>query len=200
MRTDDFDYDLPPSFIAQHPAQPRDSSRLLVLDRLSGRIDHARFHDLPSFLSPGDAIVLNETRVIPARLRARKRPGGGRVEILLLRRLEPRLWQVIVGGRGLGLGVEVQVEGGPPGTIEAVGGGSVRHVRFAEPISPLLESIGAVPLPPYIHEQLRDPQDYQTVFARRPGSAAAPTAGLHFTPALLEALSAADPGRRAKTV
>lgn len=191
MRTDDFDYDLPPSFIAQHPAQPRDSSRLMVLDRPSGGIQHARFRDLPTLLSPGDVVVLNETRVIPARLRARKQPGGGRIEILLLRRVEPRLWQAIVGGRGLGLGTRVQVEGGPPGTIEAVGPGSVRNVRFDEPISPILESIGGVPLPPYIHESLRDPADYQTVFARRPGSAAAPTAGLHFTPALLESIEAA---------
>jgi len=191
VRTDDFDYDLPPSFIAQHPAQPRDSSRLLVLDRATGSIDHAVFRDLPKHLRPEDVLVVNETRVLPARLQARKQPHGGRVEILLLRRLEPRLWEVIVGGRGVGLGTMVQIEGGPPAVIEAVGDGAVRRVRFDEPISPLLDSIGGVPLPPYIHEPLRHPSEYQTVYARRPGSAAAPTAGLHFTPSLLESIEAA---------
>lgn len=191
MRTDDFDYDLPSSFIAQHPAQPHDSSRLMVLDRATDSITHAVFRDLPKYMNPGDVLVVNETRVLPARLTARKVPSGGRVEILLLRRIEPRLWEVIVGGRGIGLGTVVQVEGGPLGVIEAVGQGPLRQVRFGEPISPLLESIGAVPLPPYIHEPLRHPSDYQTVFARRPGSAAAPTAGLHFTPSLLESIAAA---------
>jgi S-adenosylmethionine:tRNA ribosyltransferase-isomerase len=190
VRTDDFDYDLPPSFIAQHPAQPRDSSRLMVLDRATGSITHAVFRDLPKYMNPGDVLVVNETRVLPARLTARKVPSGGRVEILLLRRIEPRLWEVIVGGRGIGIGTVVQIEAGPRGVIEAVGQGPVRQVRFGEPISPLLESIGAVPLPPYIHEPLRHPSDYQTVFARRPGSAAGPTAGLHFTPPLLESIGA----------
>jgi len=191
VRTDDFDYDLQPSFIAQHPAQPRDSSRLMVLDRGTGAIAHGVFRDLPKYLKPGDILVVNQTRVLPARLQARKQPHGGRVEILLLRRLEPRLWEVIVGGRGVGLGTVVGVEGGPRGVIEAVGDGAVRRIRFDEPISPLLETIGAVPLPPYIHEPLRDPSDYQTVFARHPGSAAAPTAGLHFTPSLLQSIEAA---------
>ena len=191
MRTDDFDYDLAPSFIAQHPLQPRDSSRLMVLDRGTGSIVHAVFRDLPQYLKPGDVLVVNETRVIPARLKAHKHPSGGRIELLLLRRLEPRLWEGIVGGRGVGLGQGVQVEGGPRGTIEAVGDGPVRRIRFDEPISPLLETIGAVPLPPYIHEPLRDPSDYQTVFARQPGSAAAPTAGLHFTPSLLQSIETA---------
>jgi len=191
VRTDDFDYDLPPSFIAQHPAQPRDSSRLMVLDRGAGSIAHAFFRDLPRYLKPGDVLVVNESRVIPARLKAHKHPSGGRIEVLLLRRLEPRLWEVIVGGRGVGLGQVVQVEGGPRGMIEGVGDGAVRRVLFDEPISPLLESIGAVPLPPYIHEPLRDPSDYQTVFARRPGSAAAPTAGLHFTPSMVQSIEAA---------
>jgi S-adenosylmethionine:tRNA ribosyltransferase-isomerase len=190
VRTSDFDYDLPPPFIAQHPAQPRDSSRLMILDRRAGSVSHAVFHDLPDYLRPGDVLVLNETRVFPARLSARKEPHGGRVEILLLRRLEPRVWEVIVGGRGLGKGALIQVEGGPRAVIEAVGEGALRRVRFDAAISPLLETIGAMPLPPYIHEPLRTPGDYQTVFARRPGSAAAPTAGLHFTPALLEAIEA----------
>jgi S-adenosylmethionine:tRNA ribosyltransferase-isomerase len=191
VRTDEFDYELPPSFIAQHPAHPRDSSRLLVLDRATQSLTHVVFRDLPKHLRPGDVLVVNETRVIPARLKARKRPGGGKVEILLLRRLEPRLWEVLVGGKGLTPGTSLAVEGGPEAVIESAGLGAVRRVRFAESISPRLESIGATPLPPYIHEPLRDPNDYQTMFARRAGSAAAPTAGLHFTPSLLEAIEAA---------
>jgi S-adenosylmethionine:tRNA ribosyltransferase-isomerase len=194
VRTADFDYHLPSSFIAQHPVQPRDSSRLMVLDRASGSITHAVFRELPRYLRPGDVLVVNETRVLPARLQARKQPNGGRVEILLLRRIEPRLWEVIVGGRGVGLGTVVQVEGGPRAVVEAVGDGAVRRVRFDEPISTQLESIGAVPLPPYIHEPLRHPSDYQTVFALHPGSAAAPTAGLHFTTSLLESIEAAGVG------
>jgi S-adenosylmethionine:tRNA ribosyltransferase-isomerase len=190
VRTADFDYELPTSFIAQHPAQPRDSSRLMVLDRAGRSIEHAVFRELPKYLKAGDVMVVNDTRVLPARLRARKQPNGGRVEILLLRRIEPRLWELIVGGRRIGLGTILQVEGGPRGVIEAVGEGAVRRVRFDTPISPLLESIGAVPLPPYIHEPLRHPSDYQTVYARQAGSAAAPTAGLHFTPALLESIAA----------
>jgi S-adenosylmethionine:tRNA ribosyltransferase-isomerase len=163
----------------------------MVLERANSSIAHAVFRDLPQCLKPGDVLVVNETRVLPARLKAHKHPTGGRVELLLLRRLEARLWEVIVGGRGVGRGTVVEVEGGPRGVIEAVGDGAVRRVRFDEPISPLLESIGAVPLPPYIHEPLRDPSDYQTVFARHPGSAAAPTAGLHFTPSLLQSIEAA---------
>jgi len=189
VRTDDFDYDLPQRFIAQRPAEPRDASRLLVLDRTRDRITHGLFRDLPSYLNPGDVLVLNETRVIPARLRARKRPGGGVVELLLIRRIEPQRWEVMVGGRGLRVGTVVDVEGGPQGTIEAAGEGPLRVVRFAEPITPLLDSIGSMPLPPYIREPLRSPDEYQTVFARTPGSAAAPTAGLHFTPELLQAIA-----------
>jgi S-adenosylmethionine:tRNA ribosyltransferase-isomerase len=191
VRTDDFDYDLPPSSIAQHPAQPRDSSRLMVLDRTSGSITHAIFHDLPKYLAPGDVLVINETRVLPVRLHARKQPGGGRVEILLLRRLEPRVWEVIVGGHGIRAGTLLEVEGGPRAAVEAVGDGPVRRLRFEEPVTPLLETIGGVPLPPYIDEPPRDASDYQTVYARLPGSAAAPTAGLHFTPGLLESIESA---------
>jgi S-adenosylmethionine:tRNA ribosyltransferase-isomerase len=198
VRTDDFDYELPPHFIAQHPAGPRDSSRLLVLDRADDRLTHAAFGDLPGYLRRGDLLVFNETRVIPARLRARKLPGGGRVEILLLRRLEPCVWETMVGGRGVRAGSTVQVEGGPRGEVEAGGDGSWRRIRFDEPISPLLDKIGSMPLPPYIHEPLRSPDEYQTVFAREPGSAAAPTAGLHFTPTLLQRV--ADAGVEVRAV
>jgi len=190
VRTDEFDYFLPPERIAQRPIRPRDHSKLLVLDRTTGRIEHARFDDLPSFLLPGDMLVLNETRVLAARLRARKLPTGGRCEVLLLRREGDRTWEAWVGGRGLGPGRRLQVEGGPAAVVETDLGGSRRRIRFDEPISPVLETIGAMPVPPYVHAPLEDPDDYQTVFGRVPGSAAAPTAGLHFTPELLDRLIA----------
>ncbi len=190
MRTADFDYDLPPDRIAQRPAEPRDSSRLLVLDRLTGSIAHHRFHDLPDLLMPGDLVVLNHTRVLPARLRGQKLPGGGRVEVLLLRRHAPRLWETWVGGKGLVAGRRVQIEGGPAAEIVQVLDGPRRLIRFEAPIRQALERIGEMPLPPYITQPLRSPDEYQTVYARVPGSAAAPTAGLHFTAALLERLRA----------
>ena len=188
MRLEDFDYALPAERIAQRPAQPRDSSRLMVLDRTSGSIQHRSFRDLPTLLTPGDALILNETRVIPARLRARKLPGGGRVELLLLEREGPRTWQALVGGKGLRPGRRLQVEGGPEAEVVEQMDGARRLVRFDQPITPELERLGESPLPPYIHEPVRDPSEYQTVYARNPGSAAAPTAGLHFTPALLQSL------------
>lgn len=190
MRTSDFDYPLPPEFIAQRPAVPRDSSRLMVLRRDGGPLEHRVFRDLPAYLQPGDALVLNETRVIPARLHARKVPGGGRVEILLLRRLEPQVWEALVGGKGVRPGRRLEVEGGPHAEVIRDLGGPRRVVRFAEPLSPRLEAIGEMPLPPYIHAPLQSPEEYQTVFARLPGSAAAPTAGLHFTPPLLDRIRA----------
>jgi S-adenosylmethionine:tRNA ribosyltransferase-isomerase len=192
VRTDDFDYILPPDRIAQHPVHPRDQSRLLVLDRGAGRLEHSRFADLPSWLKPGDLLVLNETRVLPARLRARKTATGGKIEILLLREVGDRTWETLVGGRGARAGVRLQIEGGPQATVEEDQGGSRRRVRFDEAILPILEKIGNMPVPPYIHEPLADPQDYQTVYARIPGSAAAPTAGLHFTPELFQHLEAAQ--------
>lgn len=188
MRLEDFDYALPAERIAQRPAQPRDSSRLMVLDRTSGSIQHRSFRDLPTLLTPGDALILNETRVIPARLRARKLPGGGRVELLLLEREGPRTWQALVGGKGLRPGRRLQVEGGPEAEVVEQMDGARRLVRFDRPITPELERLGESPLPPYIRESVRDPAEYQTVYARNPGSAAAPTAGLHFTPALLQSL------------
>jgi S-adenosylmethionine:tRNA ribosyltransferase-isomerase len=186
VHTADFDYDLPPELIAQRPAEPRDRARLMVLDRASGSITHRVFGDLPEFLKPGDALVLNETRVIPARLHARKMPGGGRIEIVLLRRLEPQVWEVIVGGKGVKPGRRLQIERGPAAEVVAALDGARRVIRFDEAVTPFLESAGEMPLPPYIHEPLGSPDEYQTVYARVEGSAAAPTAGLHFTPALLQ--------------
>lgn len=191
LRTDDFDYDLPPEYIAQSPAEPRDSARLMVLDRATGAITHAVFRDLGRFLQPGDLLVVNRTRVIPARLFARKVPTGGKVELLLLRREGPGVWQAMVRGRGLRPGVRLQVEGGPQAEIVTQLDGPLRRIRFAAPLDDRqLDAVGHVPLPPYIHRPLENPERYQTVYAREPGSAAAPTAGLHFTPQLIASLQA----------
>lgn len=188
MKTSDFDYDLPPEYIAQTPAEPRDAARLLVLRRESGEIEHALFRDLPKFLRPVDLLVVNETRVIPARLFARKVPSGGRVEILLLRKEDSLTWEALIGGKGLTAGKVVQVEGGPQAEIAAVLEGARRLVRFEEPIELFLDRAGYMPLPPYIHTPVEDPERYQTVYATQPGSAAAPTAGLHFTSQLIAQL------------
>jgi S-adenosylmethionine:tRNA ribosyltransferase-isomerase len=196
VRTDAFDYDLPLELIAQEPVEPRDASRLMVLDRASGEIQHRHFFDLPQFLDPGDLLILNQTRVIRARLFARK-PTGGKVEILLLRQSEEekeapqRTWEVLVGGSGVRPGLTLTLLDGPEGspigaTAEVVGQGerAVRVLRFDRPVLSLAAEIGITPLPPYIHRDLKDDARYQTVYAREPGSAAAPTAGLHFTPEL----------------
>ncbi len=188
MRTDDFDYALPKTSIAQRPAVPRDASRLLVLERATNHVEHAVFRDLPGYLAEGDLLVLNETRVLPARLRVKKLPGGGRAELLLLRSRTPREWEVIVGGKGLRPGVAVELPDHSTAVIGEDLGGSRRIVEFDAPIQSRLETIGEMPLPPYIHEPLRTTDEYQTVFARDPGSAAAPTAGLHFTQDLLQSL------------
>ncbi len=194
MRTSDFDYDLPESFIAQTPREPRDLARLMILDRHDGTIRHAIFKDLKNYLKPGDVLVINETRVMPGRLFAHKLPTGGRVEILLLRRLDDRTWHALVGGKGLSKGKRLQVEPikeghrAPSAEIETVLSGAERVIRFSEPLELLFPKIGHLPLPPYIHTQLRDPERYQTVYARTAGSAAAPTAGLHFTARLIDEL------------
>ena len=187
MKTSDFDYCLPESSIAQTPIEPRDSSRLLVLHRDSGALEHKIFREVGEYLRPNDLLVLNQTRVIPARIYARKSTGG-RIELLLLRRADEVTWQCLVGGKGIRVATKIQVENGPQAEIVKVLNGSERLIRFAEPIEPYFPKIGNVPLPPYIHETLKDPERYQTVYAREPGSAAAPTAGLHFTPRLLDQL------------
>jgi len=192
MPTSDFDYDLPPEFIAQQPAEPRDASRLMLLDRASGAIGHAVFRDLGQHLRASDLLIMNNTRVIPARLYARKDRTGGQVELLLLRRLAPRTWEALVGGKGLGVGAVMNVDGAPRlrATVVEALDGPRRVVQFSQPITPLLERVGHVPLPPYIHRELAERDRYQTVYAFMPGSAAAPTAGLHFTPELMVALRA----------
>jgi S-adenosylmethionine:tRNA ribosyltransferase-isomerase len=189
LKTTDFDYHLPESSIAQTPAEPRDSSRLLVLHREAGEIEHKIFRDVRDYLKAGDLLVLNQTRVIPARIFAHKETGG-KVELLLLRRRDELTWEALVGGKGLRVGKTVQVENGPKAEILEILEGSERLIKFSEPIEPYFSQVGNVPLPPYIHEKLSDPERYQTVFAKEPGSAAAPTAGLHFTPQLLDEIKA----------
>jgi S-adenosylmethionine:tRNA ribosyltransferase-isomerase len=194
MRTADFDYELPPELIAQTPIEPRDSARLLVVHRESGLFEHRVFRDLVDYLHPGDLLVCNDSRVIPARLRGRK-PTGGQVEVLLLTPRDECTWQALVRGKGLHPGTCIYIED-PAGykvtiaTIVAEEADGIRILEFDSPITPLLPQIGEVPLPPYIHEPLPDPERYQTVYARVAGSVAAPTAGLHFTPELIARLQA----------
>jgi S-adenosylmethionine:tRNA ribosyltransferase-isomerase len=189
MKTSDFSYELPPEQIAQTPVEPRDSSRLLVLNRQDGGLEHRRFSHIVDYVRPGDILVFNQTRVIPARLRGHKVPTGGKVEVLLLRREGDRTWRALIGGKRVSEGSRLVITGADGIAVEAtvLSGGerSERVVQFDRPISPLLESLGEVPLPPYIHQPISDPERYQTVYAHTPGSAAAPTAGLHFTPELL---------------
>ena len=187
MNLSDFDYDLPVEFIAQTPREPRDSSRLLVLHRDTRGVDHAIFRDLGKFLEPGDLLVINQTRVIPARILAKKITGGS-VEILLLKREDETTWEALVGGKGLRVGKELIIGKGLKAFIREELPGARRQIQFSEPIEPHLPSIGHMPLPPYIHEPLTNPERYQTIYAKETGSAAAPTAGLHFTQSLIESL------------
>lgn len=189
MRTSDFEYTLPPDRIAQRPVEPRDSSRLLVLDRQTGSLTHLTFHDLPTFLHAHDLLVLNVTRVLPARLPAVKSEGGGKAEILLVRRIESRRWEALVGGRRVVPGTRLKLGDGSTAEVTEDLGGPRRIIVFDRPITPRLAHVGQAPLPPYIHTPLADPDRYQTVFARTDGSVAAPTAGLHFTPQLLSRLA-----------
>ena len=186
MKTSDFDYHLPPKLIAQTPVEPRDSSRLMVLSRADGSIAHRRFSELDGLLRSGDVLVFNDSRVLPARLTGRKADTGGKVELLLLRRLEPGLWEALCKpSRSVREGTQVVFDG-LNGDIVERREGALRVVRFSDEAA--LERAGQVPLPPYIHRPLDDPERYQTVFSRVQGSAAAPTAGLHFTSELLDRL------------
>ncbi len=192
LRLADFDYPLPAGAIAQRPV-PRGESRLLVLDR-EGRERHRRVRDLLALLAPGDLLVVNDTRVIPARLFARRAGGGGRVELLLVERVGEREWEALAGpGRRARPGAVLELA--PGLTAEVVGTAPTgrRRVRFSEPVEPHLERLGHVPLPPYIQraDEAEDRERYQTVYARRPGAVAAPTAGLHLSAELLAALAAA---------
>ena len=188
MRTEDFDYVLPPEYIAQTPAEPRDSSRLMVLEHDINRIRHDFFYNIGNYLKPGDLLVINRTRVIPARFYGFKLPSKGKVEVLLLRQIDETMWECLVGGKGMREGVELQIEHGPRAKITAVLDGAKRQITFAEPIEAYYAAAGHTPLPPYIHNPNVDPDRYQTVYNKIPGSAAAPTAGLHFTEGLIRTL------------
>lgn len=190
MKTSDFDYNLPEELIAQTPMEPRDHSRLLVYNRADQSMQHLHFYDLPRFLRKGDVLVINETKVIPARLLGEKEDTGVPVELLLLKRLERDVWEALVRpGRRLKPGAICTFGGGllKAEIIETAEDGG-RKVRFHYNgvFEEILDQLGQMPLPPYIHEKLQDQTRYQTVYAREEGSAAAPTAGLHFTPELME--------------
>ena len=195
MKTSDFDYFLPEELIAQTPMEPRDHSRLMVLHRSSGLREDKHFYDLPDYLHPGDALVINETRVIPARLLGVKEETGVPVEVLLLRRLNATDWESLVRpGRRLKPGTFCSFGDGllrceVLENVEETGGRVVRF-HYEGVFEELLDKLGEMPLPPYIHEHLEDQSRYQTVYAKAEGSAAAPTAGLHFTPELLDRIRA----------
>ena len=186
MDTELFDYVLPPQLIAYTPAEPRDSSRLLVLHRETGRIEHRRFHEIGEYLDAGDLLVANNSRVIPARLHGHKTTGGA-VELFLLRALDAEgcEWECLVRGRGLLPGATIRISPALVATITLVGVTGTRIVHFSDSVRPYLVELGEIPLPPYITEYNGDRERYQTIYSQPEGSAAAPTAGLHFTPELL---------------
>lgn len=190
MKRSDFYYDLPEELIAQTPVEPRDSSRMMHIDRKTGKIEHGFFHDLPSFLKKGDLLIVNDSRVIPARLYGQKKETGGAIEFLLLEQKTNQNWEIIcrpakkakpgarfVFGNGLLEAEVLEILDDGKRLVKLACEGSVYHV---------LDQIGQMPLPPYITEQLKDKERYQTVYSEVSGSAAAPTAGLHFTPELME--------------
>jgi len=192
MKTSDFDYSLPTELIAQTPVQPRDKSRLMVLNRGGGAIEHRRFTELVDYLQAGDVLVFNDSRVIPARLKGRRVDTGGGVELLLLRRLDANVWEALVKrSKRLHTGTEITLakdfaeESLPEVSAEIIEEkqNGIKVIRFSDEI--LLEKLGEIPLPPYIHVPLTHPDRYQTIYARVAGSVAATTAGLHFTPELL---------------
>jgi len=190
MKTSDFDYHLPPELIAQTPLEPRDQSRLMLLNRSHGSVEHCHFSDIIDYLKPGDVLVFNDSRVIPARLKGKKAESGGKVELLLLRQLKNAVWEVLLKpAKRVAIGAKLEI-GDSDDSISAEivgeGEGGIRVIRFPEEM--LLPKLGKIPLPPYIRTPLADAERYQTVYARVPGSVAAPTAGLHFTPRLLKQL------------
>lgn len=198
MKTSDFYYDLPPELIAQTPLEKRDESRLLCLDKATGEWSHHHFYELPDFLRPGDCLILNNSRVLPARLLGRRLPGGGACEVLLLQDKGDKVWECLVRpGKHLREGARVSFgDGELTAEIAEVLPDGNRLVRFDYNgiFLEVLERLGKMPLPPYIKEELQDQERYQTVYSKVNGSAAAPTAGLHFTPELLERIAAKGVG------
>lgn len=193
MKISDFDYELPEELIAQHPAAQRDHSRLLVMDKYTGAVEHRVFRDIVNYLHAGDVLVLNNTKVIPARIFGVKEGGTAKIEVLLLKRDDdlPNTWEVLVHpGKRAKVGTVIDFgEGRLKGEVIAnTSAGRKVTFHFDGIFEEILEELGTMPLPPYIHEQLEDQNRYQTVYAKVDGSAAAPTAGLHFTTELLETL------------
>lgn len=190
MKTKDFDYTLPEHLIAQHPADRRDASRLLVYDRENGTVSDRHFSDILEYIRPADCLVLNETKVIPARLLGKREGTGGAMEFLLLRERGPDTWETLVKpGRRASIGARFEFGDGALTAVvleKTEGGGRLVRFFYDGVFAEVLDRVGIMPLPPYIHEELEDPERYQTVYARYRGSAAAPTAGLHFTEDLLE--------------
>jgi len=194
MKTSDFDYSLPLELIAQTPIEPRDQSRLMVLNRSDSSIEHRKFFEITDYLRAGDVLLFNDSRVIPARLNGRKIDSGGRVEILLLRRLDTCAWETLVKpGKRVNIGTMIEItsnsvvdnrhEAKVLAEVIELRQGGIKVISFSD--ETLLPKLGKIPLPPYIHTPLTHPGRYQTVYANRAGSVAAPTAGLHFTPELL---------------
>jgi len=192
VKTSDFDYYLSRELIAQTPVEPRDQSRLMVLNRSDGSIEHRRFFEIVNYLRAGDVLVFNNTRVIPARLNGRK-VDGGRVEILLLRRLDANIWEALVKpGKRVGIGTKIEIANSSGNRqddkvlaeVTELKSEGIKVINFSD--ETLLLKLGKIPLPPYIHKPLANPERYQTVYAQVDGSVAAPTAGLHFTPELLD--------------
>jgi S-adenosylmethionine:tRNA ribosyltransferase-isomerase len=191
VKTSDFDYPLPQELIAQTPIEPRDRARLMVINRSDGSMKHHRFFEIVDYLQPRDVLVFNDSRVIPARLRARRVDSGGRLEVLLLRRRSPNIWETLVKpGKRASIGTKIEITAGDrqdfkiPAEVVGLGEGGLRVISFSD--ETLLPELGKVPLPPYIHVPLTEPERYQTVYAKVDGSVAAPTAGLHFTPELID--------------
>lgn len=194
MKTSDFYYDLPQELIAQTPLERRDGSRLLTLDKVTGAWEHRHFYDLPEYLHPGDCLILNDSRVLPARLLGQRLPGGGACEVLLLIDKGEGTWECLVRpGRKMKPGTKLSFGDGEltaEVTEELPGGNRLVHFHYDGIFLEVLERLGKMPLPPYIKEELQDSERYQTVYSKVLGSAAAPTAGLHFTPELLERIAA----------
>ncbi|WP_159722435.1 tRNA preQ1(34) S-adenosylmethionine ribosyltransferase-isomerase QueA [Enterococcus sp. CSURQ0835] len=194
LTTEDFDFDLPEELIAQTPLEKRDSSRLLVLDRKTGKVEDKHFHEIIDELNAGDALVMNNTRVLPARLYGEKPETGGHLEVLLLNNTKGDEWETLIKpARRAKVGTQIKFgDGRLTATVkeELEHGGRIVEFHYDGIFLEILESLGEMPLPPYIKERLEDPERYQTVYAKENGSAAAPTAGLHFTPELLAEIQA----------
>ena len=193
MKTSDFYYDLPEELIAQTPVEPRNSSRLMVLPRNGGEIEHKHFYNLPEFLKPGDCLVLNNTRVLPARLYGTREDTGAVVEFVLLRQHGNKLWECLAGpGKKAKTGYKFRFSDKLTATVTDVLEDGNRMMEFAceGDFFAVLDEVGQMPLPPYIKEKLKDKERYQTVYSKDAGSAAAPTAGLHFTKEMLESIKA----------